>query len=189
MPQRLWEKIDRGLLSVRGMPTGSDPAASGNHNGWVIELQSEDGGPTGRRFSLNASAIPTPGEMVLPGLLARMKQRNPLTSEGVKGIGLIRLKLIARATSQTNIFKSCRSLTRQRQNVVEREGNAAIECLSQTIRATSAVVLLNLGFEVNRNVSRHAQLGMRNRMPAPAQQGRCLSFAEHKAVGLSAKLN
>lgn len=118
-----------------------------------------------------------------------MEQRYPFTRERVNGLDLSGLKLIARATSQTNIFKTGRSPLRQRQNVVEREGNAAIECLSQTVRATSAVVLLNLGFEVNRNVSRHKRSELRHRMPAPAQQGSCLGFAEHEAIRLSTKLS
>ncbi len=171
------------------MPTGCNPTPSGNDNGGVIELQCQDGGPTDCRSSHNASSIPTPGKMLLPGLLPRMEQRYKFPGERVNGLNLVRLKLIASATSQTDIFKPGRSAARQRQNMVKRESNPAIDFLSQTIRATSAIMLLNLGFEVNRNVSRHNQSDLRNLMSPPAQQGRCLSFTEHEAICLGAKLS
>lgn len=94
--------------------------------------------------------------MLVPGLLPRMKQRHQFTSEGIDRFNLIRLELIARATRQTDILKARSSSTRLGQNVVERERNAAINFLSQAVAATTAILLLNLILEANRNISGHS---------------------------------
>src|SRR5579859_7158339 len=67
----------------RRMPSGTDPQAARPHEDGAVELQGDDSGPALRGAALNHCAILDPEEMLLPALVAWVKQPHDLARQRI----------------------------------------------------------------------------------------------------------
>lgn len=101
--------------------TGSDSASYNNER--VVELECLDGGPPARRQANDLRAVFTPGKVLTPTLLPRVKQRNFLTSFRVDTLPFRLLVPVTRRARQARILSGGHSPVGTRNNVV----NLALE--------------------------------------------------------------
>jgi len=68
------------------MPTGLHPPSPGLDEKGIVELQGDYSRPTNRRQAQDVRTIGAPGKVLVPVLLAWIKQRDGLAGEGICGM-------------------------------------------------------------------------------------------------------
>lgn len=85
------------------MQTVTDQDAPQVDDALAIQIQRRNGGASGGRQALQGEAIRTPGEMLVPVVAARVKERDDFLADRINGVRLIVFFVVAALTSQREI--------------------------------------------------------------------------------------
>jgi hypothetical protein len=103
------------------MPADGDPpAARGDYDG-IVQPQSDHRGATHWRDTNHPRAIIGPREMIEPPLLAGIEERHGSTSNGIDGVPLGSLVLIAPVTRQPEVCSLRRPALRLGHEVIDHQ--------------------------------------------------------------------
>ena len=100
-----------------------------------IQLERQDGRSARWRQTNNKSEIVVPGEMFVPALFARMKQRHKRSGYRIERGSTLALVLVAAIAAERQILRCCLTIKAARGDVIHREGVTRIPSLSTTVFA------------------------------------------------------
>jgi hypothetical protein len=84
---------------------------------FAVQAQFRDGGPTNRGHADHQRVIIAPDKMLVPSVLARVKERNSGAGEWVKRGGFVVLEVVATLASSREVVGAAFAARRQRDDV------------------------------------------------------------------------
>jgi len=110
---------------------------------FAVQVQLRDGGPSSWGQANHQGVIVAPGKMLLPDVLARMKERDEFSGERIKGTGFIVFEIVTALASPRKIAGTAFATRCDRDDVLIRETIRAIIFLANAIFAAPLRPLLD----------------------------------------------
>lgn len=120
------------------MPTVTYQDAPQVDDALAIQIQRRHGGACGGRQALQGEAIRTPGEMLVPVVSARMKERDSFLADRVNGVRLIIFFVVTTLTSEREVVGGGGAAPRFRDDVFVGKNISGMRIRADTILTTSA---------------------------------------------------